>query len=40
MSEYQEKEKISPVGEHIEYSSDASLEAASNVNEKAVIRKT
>jgi len=40
MSEYQEKEKVNPVGEHIEYSSDVSLEAGSSVNEKAIIRKT
>lgn len=44
MSTLQEKEKYSPAGEHIEYSSDRSpsdvgIEAASGVNEKALIRK-
>lgn len=44
MSTYQEKEKIDPAGEHIEFSSDRSpsdsgLEAASGINEKALIRK-
>jgi len=37
---HEEKEKHATVGEHIEYGSESnSLEAASLVNEKAVIRK-
>jgi hypothetical protein len=36
------EEKVVPVGEHVEYldSSAASIEGGSNINEKALIRKT